>query len=106
MKTKVDCGCEKDVFVCREHHKPQHTPTPWVTDSVDGKAIVRFNHEWVATLELGKNMQTCEANAAFIVKAVNLLPELRKHLQGKCEHQTEEECNATMLQMVYEAEGK
>lgn len=28
MKTKIDCGCEKDVFVCREHYKPHHTPPP------------------------------------------------------------------------------
>lgn len=26
MKNKIDCGCEKDVFACRAHAHPQHTP--------------------------------------------------------------------------------
>jgi hypothetical protein len=56
-----------------------HTLTPWIVDRVDGKIIIRDDAmlkrtpraQWIATLELGKDQPTLEANAAFIVRAVN-----------------------------------
>lgn len=36
MKTqKIDCGCEKDVFACRAHAHPEHTPTPWTPEIIN-----------------------------------------------------------------------
>lgn len=86
MKMKVDCGCEKDVFACREHAHPAHTPTPW---KVDGFGITSkvFN---IATLDTtAKDMDDNQigigelsANAAFIVKACNVHEELIETLKN------------------------
>lgn len=75
MKTKIDCGCEKDVFACRAHahHAPQgHTPL-----SIDG--IRKVSYGEVCTLSQGERTVSASilvSDAAFIVRAVNAHEEL------------------------------
>ena len=80
MKTKIDCGCEKDVFACRQHAHPSPTPTPWTfTESTlngepTGEALwLNHGHDEAHLLlsAYAGRLDQARIDAAFIVRAVN-----------------------------------
>jgi hypothetical protein len=65
-----------------EKTKQAHTPTPWMeTEDNDNYDITGKDGEWVASLNTALPKEKWEANAQFIVKAVNAHKELVKALK-------------------------
>jgi hypothetical protein len=89
VKNKIkDCGCEKDVFVCREHVHPTHTPTPWqlvTSGNGMGRILTDCDQECLGTgVTHEHSMQIAELgikDAAFIVRAVNAHEEMLESLR-------------------------
>lgn len=75
MKTKIDCGCEKNVFACRTHAHPQHTPTPWNYDEFTGFITEDSSGDGMVVAHVTAFPGT-NATGEFIVKAVNCHEEL------------------------------
>jgi hypothetical protein len=97
MKTKCTCELYDENLgheeKCATAQKPQHTPTPWISADCGlggDPSIVIFNkfNVPVARMDIEEGLQ--EANAAFIVRAVNrdhLFDELLERL--KKNHETD-----------------
>lgn len=101
MKTRK-CGCEKDVFVCQSHVRPQHTPTPWYESQIaDGTWVIGAGQDhWAEDLT--------QEDAEFIVRAVNshelLLTALKCLVNG---YEPYSGCNLERArQAIAKAEGK
>lgn len=64
----------------------KHTETPW-QNCLDGTISARIDRRDVVVAEVNGNLPDCAANAAFIVRAVNVhaeLVELAKALVAVC----------------------
>lgn len=75
---KIDCGCEKDVFACREHAHP-HTPTPWKLSMMENWNLHGpfVNKESPCLGEIYS-----KSDADYIVRAVNAHEELLETVKG------------------------
>lgn len=105
---KADCGCEKDVFACGPHALPQHTPTPWTYENHEiwgaSKNIAEI-HESKSIFSAGE----AQANAAFIVRAVNSHEDLLKaaKMALSCMSPDDNDITAQSLRnAIAKAEGK
>jgi len=80
MKKRIqhtfDALCEKCGGVCKNYPASSHTPTPWGWESLENRVRIEGNGYCVAIMQKGMDRQTTEANAAFIVRAVNSHEEL------------------------------
>lgn len=114
MKNKIDCGCEKDVFACRTH---AHTPTPWkaaIAPNVDKDRtyIMTESRKRIALMIRNGTQQEpiphseADANAAFIVRAVNCHEELLELAKWVADSLRPEERPANVNRLIAKAEGK
>ncbi len=89
MKIKHDEQGPRFVHECVDC-KPQHTPTPWFVEShsnfPDQKVIQAEKSRVIAVVD--DNDETDKANAAFIVRAVNLFDAIGKRFPGLIDGET------------------
>ena len=80
---KCDCEIGEGGYICEKHDKPQHTPTPWHQVDNTGALVIDLNGNVMAHCAVQDELPMTErqANAAFIVRAVNSHEELIEALK-------------------------
>lgn len=110
-----NCGKNHGFHVIQENCSPHHnhTQTPWKIEEsyVGARYMVRSAHSDETA------MTRYREDAAFIVRAVNsheelinAMKEISIHIRGKCDHETQDECDdcigLIVADAIAKAEGK